>query len=436
MHPKCQTGEKMEKNSEKYKLYLDILRSELVPAMGCTEPIAISYAAAVARAYLEKMPDKITVEVSGNIIKNVKSVIVPNTGGLKGIEAAAAAGMIAGRPELLLEVISDVSEEQQEQIRGYLNRHCIEVRLADSGLVLDIIIRAEAQSDRVTVRVANEHTNLVYIEKNEKILLDKPLNCGAHELQREVEMNVDDILDFSKTCILNDVEPFIRCQIEYNRRIAEAGLEEDWGAGVGKTILQFGDADDVRVRAKAKAAAGSDARMSGCELPVVINSGSGNQGITVSVPITEYAEELGSTKEELYRALVLANLLGLHQKAGIGRLSAYCGAVSAGCAASAGIAYLMHESDEIIKHTIVNCLAITSGIICDGAKPSCAAKIAASIDAAFLALEMAKSGREFKGGDGIVKKGIENTIKSVARLGKEGMRETDKEILHIMIDKN
>lgn len=402
--------------------------------MGCTEPIAISYAAATARKHLKQMPERVVVEASGNLIKNVKSVVVPNTDGLKGIEAATATGIIAGNPHKLLEVISEVTDAQKQEIRSFLDQRMIEVKIADSELVFDLNITMWTKADRVTVRIVNEHTNIVYIEKNGEILFQKPFGCGEHNGDGENIMTVDSILDFAGTCDLKDVEDVLERQIDYNTKISEAGLTEKWGANIGKIILKSFDANDVRIRAKAKAAAGADARMSGCELPVVINSGSGNQGITVSVPVIEYAMELGSTKEELYRALILANLLGLHQKEGIGRLSAYCGAVSAGCAAGAGIAYLMHENDVIIKHTVVNCLAITSGMICDGAKPSCAAKIASSIDAAFLALEMARNGQEFKGGEGIVKKGIENTIRSVSRLGKEGMRETDKEILRIMID--
>lgn len=424
----------MERNSQLYEMYVDIMEKELIPAMGCTEPIAISYVTAKAKDILGRMPEKIVVEASGNIIKNVKSVIVPNTGGLKGIEAAAAAGAVAGRAEKLLEVISEVSKEQKEEICVFLARDIIQVKLAKSDIVFDLTVTIMAGSDSVSVRIVNEHTNIVHIEKNGEVLFEKPLGCGGNEADRENVLTVDGILDFAKTCDLKDVSAIISKQIEYNQAIAEEGLTHEWGANVGKVILKCNDKSDVRVRAKARAAAGSDARMSGCEMPVVINSGSGNQGITASVPVIEYAKELNSTEEELYRALVLSNLMGLHQKAGIGRLSAYCGAVSAGCAAGAGIAYLLHEDDRVIKHAIVNCLAITSGIICDGAKPSCAAKIASAIDAAFLGLEMAKNNQQFRDGEGIVKKGIENTIVSVAKLGKDGMRETDKEILKIMID--
>ena len=428
----------MKRDSELYQKYVETLKKELVPAMGCTEPIAISYAAARARDVLGCFPEKILVEASGNIIKNVKSVTVPNTDGMKGIEAAALTGAVAGKAEQKLEVISQVSQEQKERVRQLLDRDMVEVRVASSGLVFDLIVTVTAGQDRAVVRIVNEHTNIVYIEKNGEVLLERTVDCGGEGGGSRTEkdfMTVEDILDFARTCDLADVREVIGRQIRYNLAIAQEGLQNSWGACVGQTILACNDSSDVKIRVKAMAAAGSDARMSGCEMPVIINSGSGNQGITVSVPVIEYARTLGSSEEELYRALVLANLLSLHQKAGIGRLSAYCGAVSAGCAAGAGIAWLLHEDDSVIRHQVVNCLAITSGMICDGAKPSCAAKIAASLDSSLLALDMAKNGREFRGGEGIVKKGIENTIDCVGLLGREGMRETDREILKIMVER-
>lgn len=424
----------MDRNSQIYKGYLETLETELMPAMGCTEPIAISFAAAKARSVLGAMPDRVLVEASGNLIKNVKSVIVPNTDGLKGIEAASAAGIVAGNPEKMLEVISEVTAEQKEEIRDFLNNITTEVQFNDSGIIFDLIVTLFSKDQYAKVRIINEHTNIIYIEKNGEVLFEKAPDTAESGDSKSFKMSVDGILEFAKTCDLNDVKDIIGRQIEYNTAISTEGIKNDWGANIGSLIIKTNDSKDVRVRAKAYAAAGSDARMSGCEMPVVINSGSGNQGITVSVPVIEHAKELGSSEEELYRALVLSNLLGLHQKAGIGRLSAYCGAVSAGCSAGAAIAFLQHESDDVIKHTIVNCLAITSGIVCDGAKPSCAAKIASSIDACYLALDMAKNNSEFKAGEGIVKKGIEDTISSVAKLGKDGMKETDKEILKIMIN--
>ena len=425
----------MEKSDKLYARYVQILKEELLPAMGCTEPIAVAFAAAKAREILGTLPERTVVEASGNLIKNVKSVTVPNTDGMKGIEAAVAAGMIAGRAEKRLEVISKVSASEKRAIAAYVKEKDIKVRIAQSDLVFDLAVTVFSGPDTAKIRIVDEHTNIVLIEKNgEKIFEKRPAGEYMKEETEKDILTVDRILDFAKTCDLEDVKSVLKRQIQYNSAIAEEGLKKPWGANIGRLIWEYNDHTDVRVRAKAKAAAGSDARMSGCEMPAVINAGSGNQGITVTLPVLEYAKELKSTKEELYRALILANLLGLHQKAGIGRLSAYCGAVSAGCAAGAGIAFLMHENDTVIKHVIVNCLAITSGIICDGAKPSCAAKIASSVDAALLALAMAQHKQQFRAGEGIVKKGVENTICSVGRLGKNGMRETDKEILRIMTE--
>lgn len=418
---------------KKYQTYVQILKEELVPAMGCTEPIALSYCASKARDILQTKPKRCLVEVSGNIIKNVKSVIVPNTNGLKGIEAAVAAGIVAGDADKVLEVIANVKEEEIFNIKEYLSNHCIEVRPLDSEHILDIKITLYSDDEYVLVRIIDQHTNIVLIEKNNEILFskeDKKYNDNI--VTNRCELNVADIYDFAKTVEIADIKDVIKRQINYNSAIAREGLNKNYGANIGSVLLKTGK--DIVTRAKALAAAGSDARMSGCELPVVINSGSGNQGMTVSLPIIEYAKELNVTDDELYRALVLANLIAIHQKTGIGRLSAYCGAVSAGCAAGCGIAYLYGGDYQCIAHTIVNSLAITSGIICDGAKSSCAAKIAASVDAGILGYQMYLEGQEFKDGDGIVVKGVENTIKNVARLGKIGMKETDKEIIKIMTD--
>ena len=418
---------------KKYQTYVQILKEELVPAMGCTEPIALSYCASKARDILQTKPKRCLVEVSGNIIKNVKSVIVPNTNGLKGIEAAVAAGIVAGDADKVLEVIANVKEEEIFNIKEYLSNHCIEVRPLDSEHILDIKITLYSDDEYVLVRIIDQHTNIVLIEKNNEILFskeDKKYNDNI--VTNRCELNVADIYDFAKTVEIADIKDVIKRQINYNSAIAREGLNKNYGANIGCVLLKTGK--DIVTRAKALAAAGSDARMSGCELPVVINSGSGNQGMTVSLPIIEYAKELNVTDDELYRALVLANLIAIHQKTGIGRLSAYCGAVSAGCAAGCGIAYLYGGDYQCIAHTIVNSLAITSGIICDGAKSSCAAKIAASVDAGILGYQMYLEGQEFKDGDGIVVKGVENTIKNVARLGKIGMKETDKEIIKIMTD--
>lgn len=419
-------------NEEISKVYIDILKEELVPAMGCTEPVAVAFAGALARKTLGKQPEAVRLTVSGNIIKNVKSVIVPNTNGEKGIESAVAIGIIAGDEKLELEVLSNVTEQQKKEFLKYKKTTKIQVKQAESDLLLDIIVKVYKGDSYAIVRIANAHSNVVYIEKDGDVLLD---NGVVQQMQEDVPdyslLSVQGIYDFAQTVDIEDVKEVLDRQIEYNSAIAEEGLKNNYGANIGSVLLEtYGD--DIRNRAKAKAAAGSDARMSGCELPVVINSGSGNQGMTVSLPVIEYAKELNIEKEKLYRALILSNLIAIHKKTGIGYLSAYCGAISAGAAAGAGIAYLKGGSYEDITHTIVNALAITSGIICDGAKASCAAKIAAAVDAGIFGYDMYLKGQQFYGGDGIVSKGIENTIKNIGRLGKDGMRETDKEILKIM----
>lgn len=424
----------MQKDSQQYQCYVDILKEELVPAMGCTEPIALAYAAAKARTVLGALPDRVLLQVSGSIIKNVKSVIVPNTGHLKGISAAAAAGIVAGVADKELEVISQVSASEQEAIKEYLNRVQIEIQHIDWGHVFDLQVTAFLGSSWAKVRITDFHTNIVLIEKDGQVLQQKPVSeAEIYESRTDRSMlNVADIWDFATTADLRDVEEILERQIRCNNAIAEEGLLGDYGANIGSTLLAtYGN--DVTVRAKAKAAAGSDARMNGCELPVIINSGSGNQGITCSVPLIEYAKELHCGKEKLYRALILSNLVAIHEKTGIGTLSAYCGAVSAGAGAGAGIAYLCGGDYQAVIHTVVNALAIVSGIVCDGAKASCAAKIASSVDAGILGYKMYCHGQEFKGGDGIVMHDIEATIRSIGTLGKEGMQGTNEEIIRLMI---
>ena len=421
---------------EIYNAYVKILHEELVPAMGCTEPIAIAYASALARDTLGTMPERMEVQASGNLIKNVKSVVVPNTNGLKGIEAAVAAGVVAGDAGKALEVISVVSGEQKARIQDMVGRGMCKVSLLDSGLVLDLIVTLHAGDDWARVRIVNHHTDVVLIEKNGAVLLEKPVDTSSSigEVSPEKRLlTIRDIVEFARTVDLDDVRDVLERQVNYNMAICEEGLKSSYGGNVGKVLLrEFGDG--VATRCKAKAAAGSDARMGGCELPVVINSGSGNQGITVSVPVVEYARELGKDQDTLLRALVISNLVAVHQKAGIGSLSAYCGAISAGAAAGAAIAFLLGGGEYEIEHTIVNCLAISSGVVCDGEKASCAGTIAIGLDAALLGYQMIKNQQQFRGGDGILKKGVEETIGVVGRLGKDGMRETDREILHIMID--
>lgn len=423
----------MKKEDVKYGAYVQILKEELVPAMGCTEPIALAYAAAKAREVLGVKPDKVKIGASGSIIKNVKSVIVPNTDHLKGIPAAAAAGIIAGKPEKELEVIAEVSQEQIEEMKDFLKNTDISVEYVDNGITFDIIVTETKGESSATVRIANYHTNIVLIEKDGQVLFEEKVEGEKEEgLTDRSLLNMKDILDFAETVDIEDVREVIGRQIRYNTAIAQEGLKGNYGANIGSVLLEM-EGDNIRVRAKAMAAAGSDARMNGCELPVIINSGSGNQGMTCSLPVIEYAKELNSGEEKLYRALTLSNLVAIHQKTGIGRLSAYCGAVCAGAAAGAGIAYLHGGGYEEIAHTVVNALAIVSGIVCDGAKASCAAKIASSVEAGILGYNMYKCGQQFYAGDGIVTKGVDETIRNIGRLGKEGMRETNVEIIDIMV---
>ena len=423
----------MNKSDIKYQSYIQILKEELIPAMGCTEPIALAYAAAKAREILGALPDRVAIGASGSIIKNVKSVIVPNTDHLRGIPAAATAGIVAGKAEKELEVISEVSKEQIEQMKTFLDTVDISVEHVDYGVTFDILVDVWKETDHAKVRIANFHTNIVHIEKNGEILLDIPVEDDSDKgLTDRSLLDVESIWDFITTVDIKDIHDLLKRQIECNTAIAEEGLRGNYGANIGKVLLKtYGT--DVRTRAKAMAAAGSDARMNGCELPVIINAGSGNQGMTCSLPLLEYAKEYQVEEETLYRALALSNLIAIHQKTGIGRLSAYCGAVTAGAAAGAGIAYICGGGYKEVVHTVVNALAIVSGMICDGAKASCAAKIAASVDAGILGYHMYLNGQQFYAGDGIVTKGVEATISNVGRLGKEGMKETNEEVIKMMI---
>ena len=425
----------MERGSLLYNTYVEILRRELVCAQGCTEPIAIAYCAAVARSTLGALPERIEVEASGNIIKNVKSVVVPGTNGNRGIAVAAAIGVLGGDETALLEVIKSVPQEAKDRLGAYLSATPITLIPVDRGIILDIGITAYKGDSYAKVRIVNEHTNIVLVEKDGQILLEKstaPEEPAADAPNYEL-LSVENIYDFAVTCDLDDVRETLLRQIEMNCAISDEGLRGDWGANIGSTLLHY-TGTDVRTRAKARAAAGSDARMSGCELPVVINSGSGNQGMTASLPVIEYARDMGASEDQLLRALLVSNLLTTHAKTSIGRLSAYCGAVSAGAAAGAGVAFLHGGGVDEIAHTLVNALAVTSGIVCDGAKASCAAKIAMAVEAGFLGREMYCQGHQFFGGDGIVKSGVENSIRSFGRLGREGMRQTDEEIIKMMTE--
>lgn len=420
-------------NKEKKENYIAILKEELVPATGCTEPIAIAYCAAILRKVLGKQPERIKADVSGNILKNVKSVVVPNTNGLKGLGAAIAAGVIAGDADKGLQVIASIPEEKVREIGEYLRRVQPEISCLETTRTLDITLSAYAGENSAVVRIANSHSNVVYIEKDGKVLKELPFADSSEEnLTDKSCLNVEDIVEFANTVDLGLVSELLDMQINYNTAIAEEGLNGNWGANIGSVLLSE-KPNDIKTEARAYAAAGSDARMSGCELPVVIVSGSGNQGITASVPVICYAEKIGAEKETLYRALLVSNLVTIHQKTGIGRLSAYCGAVSAGCGAGAGIAYLLGGDSDVISHTVVNAIAILSGVICDGAKPSCAAKIASAIEAGILGYEMYMQGQQFLNGDGIVSDGVEKTIASVGRLASVGMRQTDRTILDIMV---
>ena len=424
----------MTKDNPKYSAYISILKEELVPAMGCTEPIALAYCAAKAREVLGAMPDRVVIGASGSIIKNVKSVIVPNTDHMKGIPAAAVAGIVGGDASRELEVIADVSKEQIARMRVFLENTPITVEHVDNGLTFEIVVTVFSGQEYARVRIVNYHTNIVRIEKNGEILLDVPVDGeGEAGLTDRSILNLAEILDFADTVDIGDIKPTIGRQIQYNTAIAQEGLRGNYGSNIGSVLLQtYGDGS-VMVRAKAMAAAGSDARMNGCELPVIINSGSGNQGMTTSLPVIEYAKELKVSEETLYRALTLANLVTIHQKTSIGRLSAFCGAVSAGAGAGAGIAYLQGADLDGISHTVANAIATTGGIVCDGAKASCASKIATAVEAGILGYNMHIRNQNFQPDDGLVGGTPEETIANIGRLGKQGMKATNDEIIKIMV---
>ena len=420
-------------DKKQYDNYVKILRSELIPAMGCTEPIAIAYAAAKARQVLGVMPERMVARCSGNIIKNVKGVNVPNAGGQKGVQVAAILGALAGDPELELQVISQVSEEAVEEVRRLNKARICTCELEEGVENLFIRIEAYAGEESAVVEIKTKHNHISRMEKNGEVLLvaDDIVTADSGD---KSQLNLKDIVEFAETCNLADVDDLITKQIEYNTAISNEGLANGWGTEVGRILMESGSGS-VSTRASARAAAGSDARMNGCAMPVVINAGSGNQGITCTMPVVTYAEELGVSTEKLHRAMVLTNLIALHQKRYIGNLSAYCGAVSAGTAAACGIAYLHGEGYDVIGRTIINALGNTGGIVCDGAKASCAAKIASAVEAGILGYEMSKRGKVFAFGEGIVEGDYEQTIRNFGRLAKEGMKDTDIEILNIMIGK-
>ena len=416
--------------NKKHSYLVALLKSELVAAMGCTEPIAIAYASAKAREVLGVFPDRAEISVSGNIIKNAKSVVVPHTGKMVGIESALVAGVVAGRSDAMLEVLSYVTEAEIDEMKRVRETLPVTLSLFEGGCAFEIDVKLFSADNSAEVRITGRHTNLTKIKKNGKVVFE---GSDAGDFCLPIEpITVREIVDFADEADVSALSELFDRQIEYNMAIAEEGLKNEYGANIGKVYLTA-YSNDIAIKAKAYAAAASDARMNGCEMPVIINSGSGNQGITASVPVIVYAREMGVSKEELYRALIVSNLTTIHVKRGIGTLSAYCGAVAAGAGAGCGVAYLHGGKYREIAHTLVNALAIDSGLICDGAKASCAAKIATAVENGLLGFNLFRSGNQFFGGDGIVKKGVERTIESIARLANDGMKETDKEILKIML---
>lgn len=421
----------MERHDAYYRQYVQILREELRLATGCTEPIAIAYAAAKARSVLGALPDRVLVEVSGNIIKNVKSVVVPHTGGLRGIPAAAAAGIVAGDAEAQLEVLSGMTEAQSAAISPFLKVVPVEVRHADTPYIFDIQVTVFHGPDSAQVRLVGHHTNVVSVRRGSQVLLEREISEGSGSLTDRSCLTVEGIVAFADCLSTEDVEEVLEQQIRCNMAIAEEGLRHDYGANIGKTLLR-GHEEDLSYRMRAYAAAASDARMNGCEMPVVICSGSGNQGITASVPVWRYGLFLGADEENILRAVALSDLITIHQKTGIGRLSAYCGAVSAGVGAGCGIAWLRGAGYDGISRTICNAVAMISGCICDGAKASCASKIAMAVDTGILGYNMYLGGNNFRPGDGIEGADVEETIRNVGVLASKGMHETDRVILNIM----
>lgn len=422
-------------DSALYQNYLEILRQELVPALGCTEPIAIAYAAAKARELLGEFPDSMEMKLSGNIIKNVKGVTVPNSGGQKGIETAAVLGLVGGRADKALEVLEEINQDHIRRARKLVEDGICSCALAENVPNLYISAKAIKDGHCAEVVIAGQHTNIVKMEKDGKILFQKDIRTADPDKEADKSrLTVKDILDFADQVQIEDISDIIEQQIRLNTAIAQEGLDNNYGAQIGKTLMHVWG-KGVTTRACARAAAGSDARMGGCSMPVVINSGSGNQGITVSLPVIVYAEEWEVSREKLYRSLVVSNLVAIHQKYYIGSLSAYCGAVSAACGAGAGITYMYGGSYHQVSLTIINTLGNVGGIVCDGAKPSCAAKIASSVDAALMAFHLSIQNKSFLPGEGIIKGDVEETIKSMGYIGRVGMRATDTEILNVMIDR-
>lgn len=410
--------------------FKELIRKELIPAMGCTEPIAIAYAAAKAREILGSIPTKITANLSSNIIKNANSVTVPSTNGRKGIEISVVAGMLLGDANKELEVLADVDKSKLDLCDKYINDGLVTVNLQanKAGLYIQIILENDSESSSVTIE--GNHTNIVEIKKNGQLIFEKEEETKE---ESKVDFSFDQIYNFARTCDYSDIKDILDRQISFNEKISKEGIENNWGSNIGKIILE-NNPNNYYEKLAAYAAAGSDARMNGCELPVVINSGSGNQGITTSVPLILYARDNNFSDDNLYRALIFSNLISLYMKDQIGKLSAYCGVVSASAAVISSIAFINNEDKKIIEETISNALAVNSGIICDGAKSSCAMKIASSIRNATLAYQQSKSNNSFDVGDGIVKDNIDKTIDTVGKIAKYGMKKTDEVVLNEMIE--
>ena len=412
--------------------YNEFLKEKMVPAFGCTEPIALAYGASRAKSILGEEPEKIIARLSGNIIKNVNSVKVPGTDGRKGIEISLAAGAFLGDYTKKLEVLSDVDKSKLEYLDDLIDKGLCDIELLHEkkGLYIDVAMEKGDKKSRVIIK--DFHTNIIYESLNDEFLFEKK----EEEIKEEdkIDLSFDKIYDFAKNGNYDEIIDVLDKEIEYNYAIAKEGIENPWGANIGKMVLEE-SGDKYSEKLVAYAAAGSDARMSGCEKPVVINSGSGNQGITVSVPIIIYAKDHDMPKDKLYRSLIFANLIGLYIKEGIGELSAYCGVIPAAASSVCGIAFIKGEDKELIKEILKNALATNSGIICDGAKESCAIKIASSLKMALFSYKQAKQGNSFKSGDGIVKDDVDDMIKTVGHIAMEGMKETDKVILREMIGK-
>ena len=418
-----------------YKAYVSLLREELTMATGCTEPIAIAYAGAKIREILGAVPDHCTVFCSGNIIKNVMAVTVPNSGGMRGIDTAALLGMIGGDASVELDVLHAVTEEHIQEMLRLKKAGICSCELVEGVANLYIRIEAEAGNDTALVEIREYHANITRLEKN-----GIRLKSGSEETEKAVledrtYLNVRDILQFADELNVEDVREILENQIRCNSAISEEGLRHPWGAQVGRTIEEIGEKGNLIDLARARAAAGSDARMNGCPMPVVINSGSGNQGIALTMPLVVYAEANAVEHDRLLRALALSNLIALHEKRFIGSLSAYCGAVSAATASACGVAYMLGAEYDVICGVLINSLNTTGGMVCDGAKSSCAAKIATAVGMALLAMEMSLRERVFREGEGLVEADVEQTIQSIGRMGRVGMKSTDVEILNIMLGK-